>query len=264
MKNFYLLIITVLSLSSALTAQVLDVNFTGNCGRSSMLQEMTPGNQSFVATRSGTLNKVAVGISWGACTERTSAKIVAEILKACGSSVLATQTLNISTTANVDLSLLEFVFSNPVQVTAGESYILKLSVPRLQICRLSDTGFEPMSIRWHFDSPQNCGASYPDGNAYMRNCTVANFDYYFQTFLSNTLNVASNNKPTLALYPNPAQDFIQIPIKNETSSFEIYTIFGSKIKSGKTSPEGKIDIRNLEKGIYLLKIAENKIKFIKE
>jgi len=72
------------------------------------------------------------------------------------------------------------------------------------------------------------------------------------------------------VFPNPSRDFIQIdsPTIALDSKFEIYDLVGKQVQSG-TLNENKIDISQLNKGVYLLnvktqdKVIETK-KFIKE
>jgi len=59
----------------------------------------------------------------------------------------------------------------------------------------------------------------------------------------------------LKIYPNPANDYISILSNNvKISSVELYNILGSKIVSAKTLTNDRLNISNVSKGIYLLKI----------
>jgi len=73
------------------------------------------------------------------------------------------------------------------------------------------------------------------------------------------------------LYPNPTKDNITIELKsnNVNVSYQIHSITGTVLEVGNIiSGQKTIDLQNLEKGIYLLKINDRKyngvIKFIKE
>ena len=80
-----------------------------------------------------------------------------------------------------------------------------------------------------------------------------------------TLSTEDVQTLTTKLYPNPAAEFIQISNLKSNKSYVIYNLSGSKIKSGITSNEEHIDIRNFSKGLYFLKFEDgNTIKFIKE
>lgn len=59
-----------------------------------------------------------------------------------------------------------------------------------------------------------------------------------------------------AIYPNPAQDFIFIPLKNANQknySFRVYSLLGKQLLQ---SQANFIDVSHLAKGIYFLKINE--------
>ncbi|MEP6466926.1 MAG: T9SS type A sorting domain-containing protein [Parafilimonas sp.] len=84
------------------------------------------------------------------------------------------------------------------------------------------------------------------------------------------------NSSTFIVYPNPAKDFVTVNLKLNTSSllqFEIFSIEGKNVISksfnvNKGSTQIKIDIKNLQAGIYYIKIdGLDKpviLKFLKE
>ncbi|GGG54082.1 T9SS type A sorting domain-containing protein [Epilithonimonas arachidiradicis] len=72
-------------------------------------------------------------------------------------------------------------------------------------------------------------------------------------FTSTNLATNENNlsKNNIKIYPNPAKDFINITSQKEINSVEILDQSGKRISE---SRELKINISNLPKGIYILKI----------
>ena len=69
----------------------------------------------------------------------------------------------------------------------------------------------------------------------------------------------------IKVYPNPASDYITISELKKVEKYEIYNSIGQKLKKGIISNKEKIDIENLIKGIYFLKLERgNTLKFIKE
>lgn len=69
----------------------------------------------------------------------------------------------------------------------------------------------------------------------------------------------------LILYPNPANNFIQISGLEKSENYVISNILGVKIKNGNISNQEKINIKNLTNGLYFLKFKNgNTIKFIRE
>ncbi|MGB0868421.1 MAG: T9SS type A sorting domain-containing protein [Flavobacteriales bacterium] len=83
----------------------------------------------------------------------------------------------------------------------------------------------------------------------------------------NSLLNLEDEKPLVydvKLYPNPANDFIQIIGNYSDENIEIYNILGEKVMGNQYPINGEIDIRTLNKGLYILNIGKHKvIKFIK-
>ncbi|MDX9791449.1 MAG: T9SS type A sorting domain-containing protein [Candidatus Kapabacteria bacterium] len=71
-----------------------------------------------------------------------------------------------------------------------------------------------------------------------------------------------------AVYPNPASDFIELSINNETNpnaSFaQIFNIFGIEVsKSSLTDGNNRINISHLPAGVYYIRIGDKTEKFVK-
>ena len=84
---------------------------------------------------------------------------------------------------------------------------------------------------------------------------------------SSTLSVTevelSNKK--IKLFPNLTTDFIQISGLIKTEKYSISSIIGSEIKKGTISNNEKLDIQNLNNGLYFMRFENgNTIKFIKK
>ncbi len=84
------------------------------------------------------------------------------------------------------------------------------------------------------------------------------------TVVPRTTYNESNSKDTkeiISLFPNPAQNFIQIDTKNmyEKSSYtyNIYDLMGNKLIRGSLSESKSINIELLSNGIYLIKIFKD-------
>ena len=72
--------------------------------------------------------------------------------------------------------------------------------------------------------------------------------------------VISDSK--LSVYPNPAIDYIYISgIINQ--DITLYSVCGIKIKNFKYSSGEMIDISNLQKGIYFIRLSGKTLKFTK-
>lgn len=68
----------------------------------------------------------------------------------------------------------------------------------------------------------------------------------------------------VALYPNPASEFIQISGLTDTEKYKLYNVLGEEVLRGEISENKKIDIKSVTKGIYFLKFEKGKtFKFVK-
>lgn len=90
---------------------------------------------------------------------------------------------------------------------------------------------------------------------------ILNFYKTYQTYLG----VNDVNKVQIKIYPNPAKDVINITSDKKINSVEVYDYLGRLIK---TETSNKVNISQLLKGNYLLKVktdsGETIEKFIKE
>ncbi|MFC2129173.1 T9SS type A sorting domain-containing protein [Bacteroidota bacterium] len=69
----------------------------------------------------------------------------------------------------------------------------------------------------------------------------------------------------IKLYPNPSNNYLQISNLSERENLEIFSVLGKKVFEGTISNDEKIDIHELQKGLYLLKFENGSThKFIKE
>jgi len=69
----------------------------------------------------------------------------------------------------------------------------------------------------------------------------------------------------LKLFPNPSKDKIKIDGLETSWLYRIFDVLGSKVMEGKINNDQAIDINELTKGIYLVKVNDrNSIKFIKQ
>ncbi|KIA88308.1 M1 family aminopeptidase [Kaistella jeonii] len=98
------------------------------------------------------------------------------------------------------------------------------------------------------------------------------FNYEYQIVQKNStvtkdtgiLAVGNSEKEAVKIYPNPVRNQITITGISKAQSFEIYSMEGKLIKAGKYSSDKTIDVNILPKGVYLLKIDDQNLKFIKE
>lgn len=84
---------------------------------------------------------------------------------------------------------------------------------------------------------------------------------------SLSINDYSNSK--FKIYPNPANDILHLTLEENDFSIKIFNLLGSEIRDYQTNVRNKtIDISNIKKGVYIIKIFSGKereiIKFIKK
>ena len=78
------------------------------------------------------------------------------------------------------------------------------------------------------------------------------------------LAVNDSGKDAVKVYPNPVKDQLSVAGITKSQKYEIYSLDGKMIKNGNYSSDKTIDVNSLSKGIYILKIDNQNLKFIKE
>jgi len=70
-------------------------------------------------------------------------------------------------------------------------------------------------------------------------------------------------KPMTALYPNPTNS--QLYLQNYAGDYAIFTIDGRQVGRGLASePQTMIDVNGLQSGVYLIRMANQTLRFIKQ
>ncbi|RNC86856.1 MAG: T9SS C-terminal target domain-containing protein [Winogradskyella sp.] len=82
----------------------------------------------------------------------------------------------------------------------------------------------------------------------------------------NTLSINENEiNNRIVLHPNPSGNLLQISGLTKIESYKVYDSLGKEVMNGTLYPNKKVDIQNLTKGLYFLKIEDRDIvKFIKQ
>jgi len=78
--------------------------------------------------------------------------------------------------------------------------------------------------------------------------------------------VLSTNETKLenfSIYPNPVTDKLLVSGLSSDENYEIYSVTGQKVTTGKTS-QSAVYVNALQKGIYFIQIKDKKQKFIKK
>ena len=102
------------------------------------------------------------------------------------------------------------------------------------------------TIEWRYDTA-------PSGDATSGVCWVDDITFPGNTMVLNVETVAEDNK--VAVYPNPANDFIYVKGEN-IQTVEIYNAIGLKIMSKNVSNSESINIADFTNGIYFVRILD--------
>jgi hypothetical protein len=79
--------------------------------------------------------------------------------------------------------------------------------------------------------------------------------------LTNESTVSVNDvfSSNISIYPNPVNEFVRISSSEEVTGVEIYNLIGKKVISSSNLVNNKIDVSNLSKGVYVLKVMSNEL-----
>jgi polyhydroxybutyrate depolymerase len=70
-----------------------------------------------------------------------------------------------------------------------------------------------------------------------------------------TSGIEEASKPELSIYPNPTSTEFTVDGLNDESSFELISVLGERVLSGKiSSTSNRIAVSELERGVYFLKV----------
>ena len=149
------------------------------------------------------------------------------------------------TQSNASVSFFEMPLPIKVTGTSGQiAYVVLDNTMNNQIFAKT-VGFPVASIQFNYDY-----------QIVQKNSTVAKD--------TSLLAVGNAEKETVKIYPNPVKDHLTVTGISKAQTFEIYSVEGKLIKTGKYSSDKIIDVNALSKGIYFLKIDDQNLKFIKE
>jgi hypothetical protein len=76
--------------------------------------------------------------------------------------------------------------------------------------------------------------------------------------------IGTLNEGELSVYPNPAENFLNIKLGNRSGIANLFNLLGEQVLSKSINGSGTLDISNLKKGLYLLKININGIYYIQK
>jgi len=127
--------------------------------------------------------------------------------------------------------------------------------------------FQNINLQFIQVIPEDCifkiAVSHYGNPAYQFAPQIFNFCELFSTNIKSKTVV---DEISINLFPNPSVNNLNIEITNATGIFtvEIYNVLNQKIYCSEIGKKSYIDISNLPKGIYLLKIYLKNISQIKK
>lgn len=80
---------------------------------------------------------------------------------------------------------------------------------------------------------------------------------------SHTVDIEDIATADMKIYPNPANGYIKIEGKNFDNHYQIYSMDGSLVLSGRSNNGESIDITSLRKGLYLINVDGQTFKITK-
>ena len=149
------------------------------------------------------------------------------------------------TTSHSSVNFFEMPLPIKVNGTGGQVAYLVLNHTTKNQNFAEQVNFPVVSIQFNYEN-----------QILQRNSTV--------TKDTTILSVNDGAKEEMKIYPNPVKDRLSVSGINKDQPYEILSIDGKLIKAGKYSSAKTIEVQALPKGVYLLKVSNQNLKFIKE
>ena len=92
---------------------------------------------------------------------------------------------------------------------------------------------------------------------WMNGDSAVRIDNLVLTNLGATASVNDVFSSKISIYPNPANDFVTVSTNETITGMEVYNLIGKKVISSSKLINNKIDVSNLSKGVYVLKVMSN-------
>ena len=99
-----------------------------------------------------------------------------------------------------------------------------------------------------------------NADAFILDPQRAEYEFYIY---DRSVEIKEEISTNLKVYPNPASLFLTIETSRFHSNYEIRSVLGELVLSGKmNSSKHRVDVRLLTNGIYLLKVADKTVKVV--
>ncbi len=94
---------------------------------------------------------------------------------------------------------------------------------------------------------------------------LGGFAYKRSTNNATTSSKKKISQEKISIFPNPCTDYIQAAGLNQDQYYEIFDVIGSKMAQGSLEKNKIIEIKDLKKGIYFLRLENGEsIRFMKK
>ena len=153
------------------------------------------------------------------------------------------------------------VYQSPVSNVASQVFNFSFTVPA-NITNPITTRMRVVNI-YSFNAP----VSFPSCPDSLINTYGETEDYTvnISPVLTDISNMSNANNSRLTIYPNPANEFINVQSKSTNDKLILIDILGNEIiKQQLNSKLNKIDIHSLSSGVYFIKVGNESLKFIKK
>ncbi|SMC83877.1 T9SS type A sorting domain-containing protein [Moheibacter sediminis] len=88
--------------------------------------------------------------------------------------------------------------------------------------------------------------------------------FHTYRFTAGEMNTVENSLSQIEIYPNPAFDYIHLKNVKPNSMYKIYNLSGKIVSEGNLNVSNKITINRVPSGVYILKLDDAVLKFIKK
>ncbi|WP_372757497.1 T9SS type A sorting domain-containing protein [Mariniflexile sp.] len=183
-------------------------------------------------------------------------------------------TIGVNYTFFID-SRSEFVFSTPAEQVTSEVFILNTEIENevgltstsstVDGYKLIDNDHNPSNSSSEMNTFTTNSFSFTATNnfvvIYIRapKAVDGNHDVFYdniELYTTASLSTKDVLASKLNIYPNPVKDNITIESSSvKISSVELYNVVGQKVKSQTTLIDNKLNVADLSKGMYLLKVS---------
>jgi len=254
MKKIIFITLLILSNYSSIS-QTLDQDYYTSITADTSFEMNSTDNddgQSFTCGLTGDLTSIKVVIKaedvFNSCSpgDETVLQMELHAGDGFGGSVLGTSD-NV-TVLDGHNALTEFVFSTPIAITSGSMYTFEVNI-------ISE---DCSNLFINLDAVLN--GTYANGTGYNAGLPHTS-EVMFQTFVNSALSIEKNEGLDILVYPNPVKDFLYFKNIKGSKFIEIYNTLGQLIFN---TNEKQIDFRNVNKGIYFLRIHAFKEKVTKK